>query len=84
MLITKLYIAMGKVGRRNFGEFMVIRQIRQRFPPPKFPSIQYMVFTIIYVEYQAMIGNFCSQKVYIYFTYDTVQVCSYKIFFAYK
>ena len=24
---------MGKVGGRNFGEFMIIRQIRQRCPP---------------------------------------------------
>ena len=32
---------MGKVGGRNFGEFMVIRQICQRFPPPKFPSMWY-------------------------------------------
>ena len=37
--VTKL--AMGKVGGRNFGDFMVIRQIRQSFPPPKFPSIRY-------------------------------------------
>ena len=34
---------MEKVGGKNFGEFMVIRQIRQRFPPPKFPSIRYTV-----------------------------------------
>ena len=33
---------MGKVGGRNFGEFMVIRQIRQRSPPPRFPSIWYV------------------------------------------
>ena len=32
---------MGKVGGRNFGKFMVICQIRQRFPPPKFLSIWY-------------------------------------------
>ena len=35
---------MGKVGGRNFGEFMVIRQIRERFPLPKFPSIRYKQF----------------------------------------
>ena len=33
MLVTKP--AMGKVGWRNFGEFIVIHQIRQRFPPNK-------------------------------------------------
>ena len=33
------------------------------------------------VEYQAMIGNFCSQKVYVYFTYNTAQVCTK--FFSY-
>ena len=37
---------MGKVGRRNFGEFMVIYQIRERFPPPKFPSIQYYNYVL--------------------------------------
>ena len=29
--------------RRNFGKFVVIRQILQRFPLPKFPSIWYVV-----------------------------------------
>ena len=28
---------MGKIDGRNFGEFMVIRQIRQRFPRQSFP-----------------------------------------------
>lgn len=28
-----------KFGWDKFGEFILIRQIRQRFPPPKFPSI---------------------------------------------
>ena len=27
----------------KFGEFMAIRQIRQSFPPPNIPSIQYTV-----------------------------------------
>ena len=31
-----------KIGESNFGEFMVIRQIRQSFPPPMFPSIWYV------------------------------------------
>ena len=35
---------MGKVGGRNFGKFMVIRQIRECFPSPKFPSIRYKQF----------------------------------------
>ena len=30
----------------------------------------------MYVKYQAMIGSYCSQKVYVYFTYDTAQVCT--------
>ena len=34
-LITK-HVAMGKVSGRNFGEFMVIRQIRQCFPHQSF------------------------------------------------
>ena len=33
--ITYLITFDGKIGGRNFGEFMVIRQIRQRFPPAK-------------------------------------------------
>ena len=33
-----------KIDGLNFGEFMVIRQIRQCFPPPKFPSIQYTLY----------------------------------------
>ena len=32
-----------KVGRLNFGKFMVIRQIRQIFLAPKFPSVRYLV-----------------------------------------
>ena len=35
---------MGKVGGRNFGKFMVIRQILECFPSPKFPSIRYKQF----------------------------------------
>ena len=57
MLITKL--AMEKVGRRNFGKFMVIRQIRQCFPSPKFPSIQYI---------QAMLG-LCGKKASFFYFY---------------
>ena len=30
------------IGGLNFGEFMVIRQIRQCFSLPKFPSIRYI------------------------------------------
>ena len=41
---------MEKVGGRNFGEFIVIRQIRQRFPPPKFPSIWYICIYIYLIQ----------------------------------
>ena len=37
---------MGKIGERNFGEFMVIRQIRQRFPPPTFPPAKVSLHTV--------------------------------------
>ena len=36
-----------KIGESNFGEFMIIRQIRQGFPPPMFPSIRYLLAAVI-------------------------------------
>ena len=49
--ITRVRI---KNGESNFGEFMVIRQIRQSFPPPMFPSVCYSRSQNLIVSYVAM------------------------------
>ena len=47
-----------KIGELNFGEFIVICQIRQSFPTPMFPSIRYnlrhytIVFAFLYNHYK--------------------------------
>ena len=37
-----------KIGKSNFSEFMVIRRIRQSFPPPMFPYIQYSLILVFF------------------------------------
>ena len=63
-----------KIGKSNFGEFMLIRQIHQGFPPPMFPSIRYMVFmnlsaNIFFNCFTMLLHKWPSQMVYVYFNF---------------